>query len=212
VNSARSLHVGGVCGYVTAKKGADTFASKLQSDVTVSLEEGETSYNYVGGLFGNISSLGACDITNAASYLTLDLDNEHNYWADNRFGAFGITLTANDVFSITNVFSKVTVDEINVNIHGYSAYTANAIIGEAFHGKQSDGTVVGGYEFNNLFGFVQQLDQTTGVREVQETLYHMPTHAIYMESNCRGCESLPTDSGFDTGIWELNDPSMPKIK
>jgi hypothetical protein len=121
-------------------------------------------------------------------------------------------LAKNDIVSMSNVFSKVKTNKIREIFHGYASYNANAIMGETYHGKQKDGSLIGGYKFQNLFGYVEQVDASTGETAKSTQLYELPTHTIYTETNCIGCESLPANHGFDASVWDLTDLSNPKGK
>lgn len=110
------------------------------------------------------------------------------------------------------VFSKVKTNKIREIFHGYASYNANAIMGETYHGKQKDGSLIGGYKFQNLFGYVEQVDASTGETAKSTQLYELPTHTIYTETNCIGCESLPANHGFDASGLGFNRLVKPKSK
>ena len=70
-----------------------------------------------------------------------------------------------------------------------------------------------GFQFENLFGYVEQIDAQTGERVVATNLYDIPFPTdVYTEQNCIGCETLPENHGFDETVWDLKDPASPKLK
>ena len=206
-----SLRLGGIIGDVSGKEESSIKINNINSDTTVSIQNGDTSYNIIGGIAGSISARNLMDVNNCASYLSVMIA-EDPYIAENYFGAFGSITAINNIVSISNIFSKVTTNKINVVSHGYATYTANAIMGATSHAKQKDNSVIGGYKLHNLFGYVEQVDTITGEIVKTTQLYDFPSHAIYTENNCIGCESLPADHKFDTSIWNLTDLSKPQVK
>lgn len=207
-----SLRLGGIIGDIDGNEGSSIKINNINSDTTISIQNGDASYNIIGGIAGSVSAFNLMDVNNCASYLSVMIDAEDPYIAENYFGAFGSMTARNNIVSISNIFSKVTTNAINVISHGYATYTANAIMGTTSHGKQKDGSVIGGYKLNNLFGYVEQVDAITGEIAKSTQLYELPSHALYTENNCIGCESLPADHGFDTSIWNLKDLSKPQVK
>jgi len=185
--------------------------NNINSDTSISVENGHASYNLVGGIFGAVSSGNLVEISNCASYLSIIIDTDNCYVDHNYFGAFGSMSVINNTISVSNIFSKVKTNKINDSTHGYSAYHANAIIGETNHAKQKDGTRIGGYEFNNLFGIVEQVDTLTGESVKSTQLYELSSQVDCSEKNCFGCEILPDSHGFDTSLWDLTDMSNPKV-
>jgi len=212
---AKMLSLGGLVGDVRSDD-VDSHVRMYnnQSDIKASVESGWYAIEtlLIGGLVGNCVVMNEGDIQNCASYLSVSIDPENCYGAQNILGAFGRLQIYTATFSMTNVFSKVSVNKIYDTNHGYSAYIANAIAGEVYHGKQSDGTVVGGCKFENIFGCVVQNELTMGKTQVSKKLYDMPKHAIYSETNCEGCVTLPQGHGFDVNVWDLQDLSAPKLK
>lgn len=210
-NNSSSLRIGGIIGYLSGNDDSSLLMKNIHANTCISIENGSASYNLVGGLAGASSTYNLFEVSNCASYLSVNVDTENAYLQHNFIGAFGSMVTKNDIVSISNVFSKVTTNKINDISHGYYAYNANAIIGETNHAKQKDGTRIGGYKFQNLFGYVEQVDAPTGEIAKSVQLYELSSQVIYAETNCRGCESLPTDHGFDESVWNLTDLSTPKI-
>lgn len=210
-NRTSHLRIGGIIGYVYGNDESSIKMNNINSDTSISIESGNASYNYVGGVVGTASIGNLLEVSDCASYLSLNLYADP-YLHYNYFGAFGSMLTQNDVVKISDVFSKVTVDKIHESSHGFSNYNANAIIGETYHGKQKDGTIIGGYKFQNLFGYVEQVDALTKETARSMQLYELEDHVVYTETNCLGCASLPADHGFDASVWDLTDLSNPKVK
>ena len=214
--TATSVAIGGACGL--ARTGSDVAGSsvvtvsQIQSDVQVSIQNGRGAYNYVGGVIGFMALVNLCSVEDCASDLSVEVDTENCYVNRNYFGAFGGIMAMNNTVTIANIFSKVAVNKIYDVFHGYHAYHANAIIGETSHAKQTDGSVIGGFQFRNLFGFVEQTDEQTGETATSTQLYEIPDHAIYTETNCQGCQTLPNNHGFDDAVWNLDDLSSPKLK
>ena len=213
--SATSVVIGGTCGYVRTRPdvaGSSVTVSQIQSDVQVSIQNGRGAYNYVGGVIGFMALVNLCSVEDCASDLSVEIDTENCYVNRNYFGAFGGIVAMNNTVTIAHIFSKVAVNKIYDVFHGYHAYHANAIIGETGHTTQTDGSVIGGFQFRNLFGFVEQTDEQTGETATSTQLYEIPDHAIYTETNCQGCEQLPEHHGLDESIWDVSDPANPRLK
>lgn len=211
-NRSASLRVGGIIGYLSGSDDSSITLKNINSNTSISIEQGRASYNLVGGVVGAASTHNLFNVSNCASYLSVNIDTENSYLQHNYFGAFGSMQTQNDIVSISNVFSKVTTNKIHDISHGYSSFSANAIAGEIYHTKQKDGTRIGGYEFKNLFGYVEQVDVSTRETAKSTQLYAPSSYVVYTETNCLGCESLPTNHGFDISVWDITNLSNPKVK
>ncbi len=154
-----------------------------------------------------------CEIENVCSYLSVNLDDDQCYALDNFIGAFGSIQSSDKMFSISNVFSAVEIGKIYDTFHGYPAYTAGSIIGHASHFvRNTNIATLNGYNNKNLFGYVKQTDKTTGSTQVSLQLYNYQEHAVFTETNCAGCQTLPENHSFDTSIWNLEDLSSPELK
>lgn len=210
-NRATSLRIGGIIGYVYGGEGSSIKMGNINSDTTISIENGHGANNLIGGIVGVASTQNLFDVCNCASYVSVKI-NADTYTQNDSFGAFGSVTARNNTISISNIYSKVTTNKICDTFHGSVAYNANAIIGETYHAKQQDGTRIGGYEFKNLFGYVEQVDASTGENAKSTQLYEFPSDAVYTETNCRGCESVPADHGFDASVWDLTDLARPQVK
>ncbi|MBR4031258.1 MAG: hypothetical protein IKJ07_00820 [Clostridia bacterium] len=216
-NPPTNIYLGGVAGCVWGMlNDSEINIQRLQTDVTISIESSYGHNNYLGGLIGDVTTLNKCDVKDCASYLSVQVDKEDCHNADNYFGAFGSayrgTSTSGEFITLSNIFSSVVVNKIFDYFHfDIPAYTANAIIGETYHGKQQDGTRTGGYKFENLFGFVKQIDEEIDEVQIEKRLYNMG-EAIYTETNCQGCDSLPANCHFDEDVWDLSDLAAPKLK
>lgn len=68
-----------------------------------------------------------------------------------------------------------------------------------------------GYELENVFGYVEQIDEVSSERKISTELYK-PKGEGFRQKNCLGCEELPEGHGFDETIWDLSDPSRPVLK
>ena len=217
-SSPATIIIGGVCGSVRNMPEAnDTSAvtvARVQSDIRVSIRNGYGAYNFIGGIIGSMSLKGTGSIQDCASDLSVEIatDMDGCYGYDKCFGAFGSMLAFNSTVTVANVFSKVAVNKIHDVFHGYEAFRANAIIGETSQYKQPDGTVTGELRLRNLFGFVEQTEESTGETEIDTQLYEIPDHAVYTATNCQGCEQLPEHHGLDENVWDLSDPAKPKLK
>ncbi len=211
-NSPSSLRIGGISGCINSEENATCKIGAVQSDLKVSVENGYGSYNHIGGIVGTLSVNGYGYIQDCASYASVVVDTQSCYYVHNYFGAFGALSARKEIVSISNIFSKVTTNKIYDGVHRNFAYNVYAIIGETGQIKQQDGTLVDGFHFESLFGYVEQIDETTNEKQMLEQLYSIPKHAIYTETNCQGCTSLPTNNGFDDMIWNLDDLSDPQLK
>lgn len=203
-NNSSSLCVGGIIGTLTGNNNSSIIMKNINTNTDISIENGSASANAVGGIVGWNFIGHLFDISNCASYLSVNINTETCYSQYNSFGAFGAMVNLNNV-SIINVFSKVTTNKIRDISHGSFAYDANAIIGCTLKAK------IGEYDFINLFGYVEQADASTGETVKSMQLYEIPSDVVYNEINCLGCESLPTGHVFDAYVWDLTDLSNPKV-
>ena len=204
------VNVGGVIGY--AYNGEETESnlfhiSQVQSDVQVFIENKAGGGNFIGGIAGTFFVTNHANIQDCASYITISLTDY--YHINNYFGAFGLLSTRNTL-DISNMFSKTTVNKIHdyFGIH-LPAYTANVIAGITNPSPISPG---GGYNFKNVFGFIEQIDPDTNTQVNSMTLHDLPSEELYTSTNCQGCEQLPQNHGFNKRIWNLDNPSAPKLK
>ena len=206
------LQIGGLVGYIYDDGNSVSHIKNIHSDVTISVEDGNGRSNRIGGIAGTLATNSQIEVSDCSSYLSVKVDSEKCYNYENYFGVFGSTQAGDETFSVKNIFSKVTVNKIYDDLYGYPAYTANAIIGKAFHSKQQDGSVIGGYNLKNVFGYVEQKNENSTETQISKQLYEMPSHALYTETNCMGVETLPTTHGFDLDIWDISTLDKPKIK
>lgn len=206
--NATSLAIGGICGYARGDADASCTISRVQSEISVSIKEGQAIDNYIGGLSGLFIMQNTSQIENCASYLSVEVDPAKCYNTTNYFGAFGEISTRYDEFTMTSIFSKISVNKINENLFElYPAYTASVITASINPAVSEKGK----YKFENIFGFIDQVDETTGLRVISTQLHDIPYPDIYTETNCQGCETLPEHHGFDQEVWDLSDLSYPKI-
>ena len=204
--NAGELCIGGVCGYVCGKDDAIIKNSQIQSDVTISIENGMGDTNRVGGLIGTFHSNCNGNVENCSSDLSVEIHPELCYVYEGYFGAIG-NIFSLDTFSVSNMFSKITVNKIYDLSHTFPAYSARVIAGFAnFWPDNSTG------EMKNVFGYVEQLDSETGERVTSMELINLYPGGIYNETNCQGCEQLPENHGLDESIWDVSDPANPRLK
>ena len=204
-----SLDLGGVIGCVFATGKSSVELSRLSVDVNVFTENGGAHAFDVGGFVGYVRSDNLFEAKDCALHLSLTLDPERCYGQNLSFAAFGVVSAMNEKLILKNIFSRVTVNKIHDVFHGYSAYTASTIAAEV------GGMILGngGFHFENLFGYVEQVDETTGERVIVTALYDISSYAgVSTEKNCIGCETLPPNHGFDLAVWDVQDPSAPKLK
>lgn len=203
--SVKNLYIGGVIGIVDGQNSSLFTMSSIHSETNISIEKGSGIYNDIGGIVGALITNSMCDIHNCASYLSVKTVVDESHVQNKYFGAFGAIHMSDNTISISKVFSKLSTNKLE-RWRGDFAY--NAIIGEATCGKQEDGR----FHFQNLFGFVEQINELTGEVTKSMQLYEFPNHVIFSETNCHGCEQLPTNHGFDETIWNLEDPFKPQLR
>ena len=116
-------------------------------------------------------------------------------------------------FSIKNMFSKLTITAPQNNVGAYpTAYIANAILGDAHYFALKDDPTAIGYNFENVFGCVTQINAETNEETTLTTLYDLPEGPNFSQLNCQGCESLPENHNLDKEIWDISDLSNPKLR
>lgn len=207
VSNADSLSVGGVIGEIYANHNNSSVAiSRLYTSINVSIVNSRCDDHYIGGILGYVRADNIFDLKDCASYLSVAMNKEYCYTQNDRIAAIGAIGVQYSTASLSNVFSKVTVDMVHSYSHGYSAYTANVIAAQVTM-RMPDS-----YLFENLFGYIEQIDEATGERAVVKQLYDIPYPETYAETNCLGTEILPSNHGFDESVWNLDDLSRPKLK
>lgn len=209
-NIADVMKLGGVVGASYSAGQSNSIFKQLQADVKISIENGDARNNAVGGISGYLHTDSSCSVENCCAYLYVSINDEECYLRENSFGAFGATQCSDKPFSILNVFSKVTVDKIYDVFHFYPAYTAYVVMGEASAYPPNAPSEVG-YELENVFGYVEQIDEVSSERKISTELYK-PKDEGFRQKNCLGCEELPEGHGFDETIWDLSDSSRPVLK
>lgn len=200
----------------------DENIDRIQTDILfdISADSSENSYKiadtYLGSIAGFLSSLGNTECSNLAGYMTALFPDYGNFYA----GALGCTQVSSQHSSeikLNSVFSEVKVNRTPVvskdNKLSSVTYAPYAMIGQVLQGKNIDGTCTsGGYEFKNLYGCVKLTDKNAGFSVPFYELYDLPEYAIYSETDCIGCDTLPDSCGFDTEIWDISDRIIPILK
>ncbi len=199
--------LGGIAGYIRTTTEAKCTLSNLQSTIAISIENGRARDNYIGGIVGQAVIRDLCDVKNCASYLSVQLNTEQ-FIKNNYLAAFGYLSAQNNKVSIENMFSKVSVNMIFDKTINPPRFTANIISGLTSCGVQG----LGGFRFENVFGFVEQKDHTSGEIATSFGLHDIPYPEIYTETNCKGCDALPDNHGFDTNIWDVSNHAKPVLK
>ena len=203
-----SLELGGLIGCLFATGESSVELSRLSVDVAVFTENGSGHAFDVGGFVGLVRSDNLLVVKDCALHLSVTLDPERCYGQNISFAAFGVVSAMNEKVTLKNIFSRVTVNKIHDHFHGYSAYTASAIVAEVTGMIQGNG----GFHFENLFGYVEQID-ATGEKVVATNLYDISSYVgVSTEQNCIGCVTLPENHGFDETVWNLQDLASPKLK
>ncbi len=202
------LRIGGVAGWFYGNEEASCEISQTQSDVRVSIANGRAGDNFVGGSIGTLYVKNVCHVTDCNSSLAVEVATDDCYNVGTYFGACGSLSGRKGAVALTNIFSKVAVNKIYDCYHDTPEHMINAVAGQINPGVVENG----GYKFENVFGFVDQNDASTGKHETSMQLYEIPYDEIYTETNCKGCKSLPENHGFDTEIWDVSDPANPKLK
>jgi len=203
------VNVGGVIGYVynEEKNESNLFQIiQVQSDVQVFIENKAGGGNNIGGIAGTFFVTNHGNVQDCASYLTVNLSSY--YHVGNYFGTFGALATLNTI-SVSNIFSKITVNKIHDYYGTLPAYTANVIAGIT---SPSPISPYDNYNFENVFGFIEQIDPKTDEQVNSITLHDLSSEKLYTSTNCQGCEQLPENHGFNRRIWDLDDLSNPKLK
>ena len=209
--SAKEVSVGGLAGIIKSEGAEHSSLNNIQCD-DISILYGDTLFSncHIGGIIGGLTNRdGYLEVSNFASYLTTEMPSYRVgvYY----FGAFGdILTTQNGQSDLSNGFSKLSIDKKDQGKYGYSNYVAEwyPIAGYLSTLKNTPS-----YNFKNLFGFVVQTDEATNEQQIFTQLYvTRPPSTLYTENNCKGCEALPENHGFDANIWNLSDLSKPKLK
>ena len=214
--SPSELIIGGAIGHIYSSENTNTDIDLLETNITVSFEDGYGSVNNVGAIIGRaLIDYSDLSIENSASYLNLKISKEQCYYTftKNIFGAIGTSQASKKPFSIKNMFSKLTITAPQNNVGAYpTAYIANAILGDAHYFALKDDPTAIGYNFENVFGCVTQINAETNEETTLTTLYDLPEGPNFSQLNCQGCESLPENHNLDKEIWDISDLSNPKLR
>lgn len=215
--SPMSLSIGGAIGHIYAYNNTTTTISHIETNYILSLTASFSPRNYMGTVLGSINIKDATfNLENCAAYQTL-IPNAYQYYygaSDDFCGAIGNAQASAQPFTVKNVFSKLTINKPALEGNKYfdSEIVANAIIGEAYYYALKDDPSAIGYKFENVFGCVEHVDAKTGEKNILTDLYKLPAGPNFVQTNCKGCEHLPKNHGFDTAIWDLSDLTKPKLK
>lgn len=210
------LYTGGVVGYLSVEETAECKISRIQTDISTEFSESNDSpyrivNNYIGGVVGSLAGFGKAECEDIVCYLTENFPDNGKF-SSGAFGHTQITSDGSSEINLRRIFSKVYVNRDNVTNGEFESLPANyesyAIVGKLLHGKAPDGTRSGGYKFERLYGCVQN----TVDKSLLFELYSPESPALYSESFCKSCESLPSDNGFDQEIWDLSDLEHPGLK
>lgn len=209
----RVLHAGGIIGYVKADKDSSFTLENLAADTVFPLENSRRNTQHsVGGIVGSTQTQGRFETENCASYMSVRINPDEFAGGTNSFGAFGtvFSVTTTDTVSFSDIFSKISINKIPPEADERYYFSAGAIIGN-LRSKR--------YQFRNLFGWIEQTESETGAAAKSMRLYDVSRDiqsrldtVTLSEENCHGCETLPDNCGFDTDIWDISDPSAPKLR
>ncbi len=206
------LYIGGVLGAVhdLDANNSDISITRLHAETEIFIDTYEALSNLAGGLIGYIAVTDDCNIENCASYVSISIKDTTiplKYY-------FGAIAAARGLSRLSNVFSKVNVNKIcgepieNPN-YPIPKYYINAIFAN-LRSKDTPGNT----KFKNIFGYVEQKDEKTGEKVIIEKLYDIPENSLsqYTQENCKGCQELPDNHGFNTNIWDVSNIAKPKIR
>ena len=211
-----SLSIGGAFGHVYAYNNTTTKISLIETDTLISLAASLTSPNYTGTICGGIHIMDATfTLENCAAYQTL-IPNTYQYYfgaSDDFCGAIGIAQASAQPFNIKNIFSKLTINKPNLEGNKYfdAEITAYAVIGDAYCYALKDDPNMVGYKFENVFACIEHVDTKTGEKKISTELYNLPSGNDFAQINCKNCETLPENHGFDANIWDLSNLAKPKL-
>lgn len=207
-----NLRIGGAIGSIQGNKQSSCTVERVQADVQTSIRVGQGRKNHIGGIIGHLHIKNSGKIANCASYLSVDIDADTSFADRNTFGALGYlgTVYHSNTISVSGLFSRVAVHINHQPIYINELYTAHAIVGELDTGYRGGA----GYQFKDLYGYVEEIDDETGRKEPSMQLYYIqyPDYPGCTAVNCLGCDTLPKEHGLDEGIWDLRDPSRPVLK
>ncbi len=200
---------GGIVGFLYIKEEtANCRMNRVQSDVYFDLKEHTFQYlTMAGGIVACLNNFGPFECRDFVTYTNAEFIDAREYNIRNICGAFGeISSGGSGIIKLSNAFSEIKVNQsyfyhTSENPNGFSAA---AMIGLGLYKTSCTP------EFNNLFGYVERTDGETA--EDRQYLYVIKDTLDYTENNCRFTDTLPEDHGFDPEIWDLSDPSKPRLK
>lgn len=225
-NELYLLSIGGLIGHAYSTENTVTSVNNVEIDVAVPYENYLYKAQQIGAIAGNVSAHNSeFKFENINSYLNLKIvDNEDYSDSYHVVGALAASQASAKPFVMKNIVSKITVNknleyfyDLQVLMSPqYSTnpdwYTAYAVIGDAYcYAPKNDPEVVG-YALENVFGYIEHIDDETGKRTISTNLYCLPNGIDFVQTNCLGCETLPSDHGLDESIWDTSDLANPKLK
>lgn len=215
--SPLSLRIGGAIGDIYAYNNTTTTISLIETVSSLSLADSFSPRNSIGTILGSSIILDSTfTLENCAAYQTL-MPNPYQYYygvSDDFCGAIGKAQASVQPFTVKNVFSKLTINKPILEGNKYFDFEiiAHAIIGKAYYFALKDDPNAVGYNFENVFGFIEHVDTKTGEKTISTELYELPDGPTFAQINCQGCEVLPENHGFDATTWDLSDLAKPKLK
>ncbi len=217
-----SFYFGGVFGLVTSMQGTKLDMGMLETDVDVMLENSRALEGGFGGIIGFISHASDLHISDLSSELHLNVEKTFASSSSQlSVGAIGSSYASGrqtTPFNISDVFSKVEI-EFEQNSGSLKNFESHAGIGAQSIASVSNGSEQV-YNLTNIFGYTEIHNKATGEKTLSTKLYDTvkaDSDSAYRDStyhinNCKGVTELPTDHGFDTRIWDVSDPTAPKLK
>jgi hypothetical protein len=213
---SNNLIIGGAVGHVYSTENTVTNINLIETDILISTDKNFGSTNYIGSIIGyTLINDSSFYLENCASYLDLKISKEQYYYTITRnfFGMIGLSQASRQPFVIKDVFSKLTIYKPLQDSEDYpAAYTANAILGDAYYYALKDDPTAIGYKFENIFGCVEQIDEEANEKIISTSLYKLPDGPEFSQINCQGCETLPENHDLDTNIWDISSLESPKLK
>ncbi len=204
---------GGVSAYVNSSNATSLTTSKLQAEVSLSVENSNAHNFHLGGVVGEYIN-GAPDIncSNICSDFSVNMGDK-NVEFDYCIGSVGYAFSVRGTcFDISNVFSVVRVFGNDLfmepSIRTYPIYV-HAIIGGQGIGHEA--AIKETYGFKNLFGYSELNCKKDNSTITEKTLFERNKDDIYTEENCMGTAILPSHHGFAESVWNLTDLANPKL-
>lgn len=188
---AEAARVGGICGSLFGFASCSQITVK-QVEVDVNIISKKSFYQSIGSAFGDFTMLSKnATISDLCLKSNINVSNTSCGY----IGAFGTVNVYNDKgeFSVENTYVNIAYNESNVTLTH-----RNAVFGSPLLECEPWGNIT----LKNVFGYI----------DTSNSLFFNGHKKYPSVVNSAFTDKLPSNCNFDTSIWDISDPSNPRLK